>query len=347
MIRFGPAGIPLSCKGRTLKDGIEDVHNMSLTAMEIQLVRVNTFRDYPDEDFIGKTIREIDDLMVLEVIRDDELISDPDEPIDEDDELICLNTGIVRSFGELTDLGKIAKRLDVGVSLHTPNYIDLGSNNDLTEACMNNLRYAGKIVNELQGDVVVTSLGLYDGKMDEEEVDMNIVENLDCLLGWWQENNLSPKIGIEITGQQAVFGNLDQVLDICDEFRGAVIPVLDFPHYHSRGCGCLVEPADYVNVLEQVFPYCAGKFYSRFAGVEHDGEGNELRLTPIKKGDLVFEKLADALADMHPNGTIISSSPLLEHDAMYMRIIYERMVNKRIAKAIRANKKKEAMAADD
>ena len=35
MIRFGPAGIPLSCKGRTLKDGIEDVHNLSLSALEI------------------------------------------------------------------------------------------------------------------------------------------------------------------------------------------------------------------------------------------------------------------------------------------------------------------------
>ena len=147
------------------------------------------------------------------------------------------------------------------------------------------------------------------------------------------------KIGIEITGQQDVYGTLDQVLDLCDLFGDAVVPVLDFPHYHSRGCGCLVEPADYVNVIDQVLPYCDGKFYARFAGVEHDGEGNELRLTPIKKGDLVFEKLGDALADMCPDGTIISSSPLLEHDAMYMRIIYERMVNKRIAKALRASKK--------
>ncbi|UCH89206.1 MAG: TIM barrel protein, partial [Thermoplasmata archaeon] len=38
-IRFGPAGIPLSCKGRTLKDGIRDVANLNLNAMEIQLIR--------------------------------------------------------------------------------------------------------------------------------------------------------------------------------------------------------------------------------------------------------------------------------------------------------------------
>jgi deoxyribonuclease-4 len=207
---------------------------------------------------------------------------------------------------------------------------------------MNYLRYAGQLVNEVNGDVVVTSLGLYDGTNSKEEIEDNIINNLGDLVDWWQSVGLKPKIGIEITGQQDVYGSLDQVLDLCDMYGDVVIPVLDFPHYHSRGCGCLVEPADYVNVIEQTLPYCDGKFYARFAGVEHDGDGNELRLTPIKKGDLVFEKLGDALADMCPSGTIISSSPLLEHDAMYMRIIYERMVNKRVAKAIRASKKKES-----
>ena len=47
MIRFGPAGIPLSCKGRTIRDGIEDIHALGLHCMEIQLVR-------------GKYVDEID-----------------------------------------------------------------------------------------------------------------------------------------------------------------------------------------------------------------------------------------------------------------------------------------------
>ena len=50
MIRYGPAGIPLSCKGRTLKDGIEDVHNLALTALEVQLVRPRTQFVPADED---------------------------------------------------------------------------------------------------------------------------------------------------------------------------------------------------------------------------------------------------------------------------------------------------------
>ena len=344
MIRFGPAGIPLSCKGRTLRDGIEDIHNLSLTAIEIQMVRPNVTEVYPDEDIVGQTINSITDLMALEIVRDDELITDPEVPIEEDDVLICMASSIADGFGDLGPIGKMAKRLDVDVSIHTPHYIDLGSNSQLTDKCIDDIRHAGLILNALDGKVVVTNLGLYDGKMPEEEVDDNILNNLGYIVDWWQEAGLKPKIGIEVTGRKDVFGSLDQILDLCDTFDGAVIPVLNFPHYHSRTNGSLVDVSDFENIIQQVLPYYDGKLYAHFAGVEHM-DGNELRLTPIKKGDLKFDLLGDCLADSRPEATIISSSPLLEHDAMYMRIIYERMVNKRVAKNLRAKKKKELEAA--
>src|SRR5437867_12324663 len=69
MIRFGPSGIPLSCKGRTLRDGIEDVHNLGLTAMEVQLVRVNLNERFASDEDIGRTVREIPDELVVRVGR--------------------------------------------------------------------------------------------------------------------------------------------------------------------------------------------------------------------------------------------------------------------------------------
>ena len=48
MIKLGPAGVPLSCKGRTIRDGIEDIHGLGLQSMEIQLVR-------------GKAVKELED----------------------------------------------------------------------------------------------------------------------------------------------------------------------------------------------------------------------------------------------------------------------------------------------
>lgn len=343
MIRFGPAGIPLSCKGRTLKDGIEDVHNLSLNALEIQMVRAGVYIRYPNEEEVGIRIRDIKDDFVVEMERDGELITDPEAVIEEEDGLIHMPSGITDSFGELYELGDIAKRLDVNISLHTPYYMDLGSNNELTDSCIDSIRRAATIVNALDGEVVVTSLGLYTGRMDEEEIDANIAENVSELMEWWKGNGIKPKLGIEITGHQSVYGSLDQVLDLCDSIDG-LVPVVNFPHYHSRTNGSLMDSSDFLDILQQVEPYCKDRIHTAFAGVEYQ-DGNERRLTPIKKGDLKFEPLAEALCDLKPEATVISASPLLEHDAMYMRIINERVLSKRVAKALKEKRKAEAAAA--
>ncbi|MCL2510189.1 MAG: TIM barrel protein [Methanomassiliicoccaceae archaeon] len=346
MIRFGPAGIPLSCKGRTLKDGIEDVHNLSLNALGIQMVRAGVYGRYPNEEEVGVRIRDVKEGFVVELDRDGELISDPETVIEEEDGLVYMSSGITDNFGELYGIGEIAKRLDVNIMLHTPYYMDLGSNNELTDSCIDSIRRAAVIVNALDGEVVATNLGLYTGKIPDEEIDANIEENVANIMDWWRENNIRPKLGIEITGHQGVYGSLDQVLDLCDSIDG-IVPVVNFPHHHSRTNGSLVEPEDFIDLLQRVEPYSKDRIYATFAGVEYS-DGNERRLTPIKKGDLKFEPLAEALCTLNPEATIISSSPLLEHDAMYMRIINERVLSKRVAKALKEKKKAElAVAAEE
>jgi deoxyribonuclease-4 len=342
LIRFGPAGIPLSCKGRTLKDGIEDVHNLSLNALGIQMVRGGIYGRYPNEEEVGIRIMDVKEGFVVELERDGELISDPQAVIEEEDGLIYMPSGITDHFGELYEIGDIAKRLDVNISLHTPYYMDLGSNNELTKSCIDSIRRAATITNALDGEIVVTSLGLYTGKVPDEDIDSNIAENVAEIMEWWKDCSIRPKLGVEITGHQSVYGSLEQVLDLCDSIDG-IVPVINFPHHHSRTNGGLVESEDFLEILQKVEPYCKGSIHTVFAGVEYS-DGNERRLTPIKKGDLKFEPLAEALCDFKPEATIISSSPLLEHDAMYMRIINERVLSKRVAKALKEKKKTEMAA---
>jgi deoxyribonuclease-4 len=325
-----------------LKDGIEDVHNLGLTAIEIPMVRANTIERHPEEEEIGLCIKDLKEGLVVELIRDDELICDPKVPIGSDDVLVMMASGVAESYGSLMPIGVMAKRLDVKVSLHTPYYMDLGSNNELTERCLNNIRHSGVITNALGGHVVVTNLGLYDDPDNAEETDGNIIDNLTTVMEWWRGAGIRTDLGIEITGRQEAFGSLDQVLGICDEIKG-IVPVVNFPHHHARTLGSLIAPADFKDVLERVEPYCRGGIHTLFSGVEHTG-GNEKRLTPIKKGDLKFEPLGEALADLGFDVTVISGSPLLEHDAMYMKVIHERVLTKRVLKAMRAKKKDEAAA---
>ena len=39
-VRLGPAGIPLSCKGRTIVEGMDDIISLGLETMEVQTVRM-------------------------------------------------------------------------------------------------------------------------------------------------------------------------------------------------------------------------------------------------------------------------------------------------------------------
>ena len=304
MIRYGPAGIPLSCKGRTLKDGIEDVHNLALTALEIQMVRPKTFFRAPDEDEeVGKSIRELDGEsgFVIGIDKgEDDIIYDPDVVIDEEDNLLEMASGIAYCFNDLYALG---------------------------------------------GNVVVTNLGPYDPKRSREDTEANMMDNLSELMRWWKSMKLKPKLGVEVTGQQDVWGSLDQVLDLCDSFKGAVVPVLNFAQYQSRTKGSLITSTDFADLIAQFVPYSKDGVYSSFSNVEFDTEGNEKWLTPLKKGDLKFERLAECLADMMPEITLISSSPLLEHDAVYMRTLTERVLSKKAAKYLKDKKKSDEAAA--
>ena len=339
MIRFGPAGIPLSCKGRTLRDGIEDVHSLGLNAMEVQMVRVNVVDRFPDEEEVGLTPSEVLSDLIVEIERvkgkKEVRITDPNEKIREDDTLITLASGLVQNFQEVRELGEMGREMDVELSIHTPYYMDLVSNSELTERCIDNIRWAGVIADQMGAGMVVTHLGLY-GDGERKKAKKAIVENVESVMEWWEANKLRPMVGLETSGRQEVFGSLDEILEICDDMKGAV-PVINFAHVHAREAGGLREPQDFGTLLDRVKGYVDGHYYTHFSGVEHEA-GNEKRITPIKKGDLRFEPLAEYLADENPDITVISSSPLLEHDAMYMKVIYERVLTKRVAKEARMKK---------
>jgi deoxyribonuclease-4 len=200
---------------------------------------------------------------------------------------------------------------------------------------MDNIRWAGIMTDQMDGNLVITHLGLAPEKT-KKQAKKNITENIASIMEWWEENKIKPLLGFETSGRQEVFGSLEEVLEMCDQIKGTV-PVINFAHAHARENGSLREPSDFGALLDKVRENVDGNFYTHFSGVEHEG-GNERRITPIKKGDLKFEPLADYLAEESPNITIISSSPLLEHDAMYMKVIYERVLTKRVAKESKVKK---------
>lgn len=334
MIRFGPAGIPLSCKGRTLMDGIEDVHSLGLTAMEVQLIRSNSFERPPDDEEIGHSPSELETDLIVQINRPEgkgfDSFNNPDEKIRSNDRLTILESGLCHSYLELYDMAEYAKDHDVQLSVHSNYYVDLSGRSEMVQRSQNNIKWAGLICNALEGRIATTQLGFYGARGRRSGSEL-IIKNLRAIRDWWKRNRLLPLIGLVTSGRQEIYGSLDEIISASKRVKGTV-PVVNFAHLHSREGGGLREATDFAHVIERLKKASEGFLYTSFSGVEHHG-GNELRLTPIKRGDLKFEPLAELIVDENYDMTAISSSPLLEHDAIYMKVIFERVLARQVSKA--------------
>jgi deoxyribonuclease-4 len=267
---------------------------------------------------------------------------DPGLKLQHGDGLRILASGIVKDYKELAELREISKELDIFFSIHTPYYMDLIGGGEISRKTKESIKWCGILANEIGAKVVVTHLGLYGNNSRKKALEKVILAVRE-LRDWYKKHNITTVLGLETSGKQEVFGDLDEVLAVCKRVSG-VIPVLNFAHMHARGNGNLKKKEDFQEIFDAIMKHAEGEIYSHFSGVEYFN-GNEKRYTPIKKGDLKFEPLAECILDNNVDITIISGSPLLEHDAMYMKVILERVLTRREAKAMRAAAKKTSKAA--
>lgn len=279
MITFGPAGIPLSCKGRTVRDGIIYTRNLELDAMEVQFVR-----------------------------------------------------GIRMTEEEAVKVRQTAEEAGVELHVKAPYYINLAGDEQNVEMSFSKILATGKLAHEMGAQTVVFHPGFY-GELSKEETMSRIVKNVRELRNTFVREGWTPRLGMEIMGKRNVFGSLEEVVDVCSRVKG-ITPVLDFAHIHARGNGILQNPEDFAAVFDRLANLKLDHWLIHFTGIHYENGNARYRL-PIKKGDLKFEPLCEVLLDRQLSATIISTSPILEHDAMYMNIVFDRVKERRDARIAR------------
>ncbi len=341
MIRFGIAGIPLSSKGRTLRDGIEDAYLMGLTALEVQFLKVNIFEKEAFEES-GLYPREVvpdkkeESRIIVNISRADKngnfVPIGINSKIEENDILQILQWNLARSYEELRDLKTLTKELDIKINIHTPYYMDLINDPNLIERSMNYILWSSYLGNELGADMVISNIGLYE-KLKSNDALKIVDKNVKQIQKKLKSEKINLKLGFETSEKKEVFGTLDELVALSSNNSG-VLPVINFAKLFARQDYTLKEKEEFETVLDMVKPYYKNELYFQFAGVEFTAN-NDIRISPVKKGDLKFEDLADLLVHDDREITIISNSPLIEHDAQYMRIIYERKLGDLLQKKVK------------
>ncbi|MBS3816115.1 MAG: TIM barrel protein [Candidatus Thermoplasmatota archaeon] len=345
MIRFGPSGIPLSCKGRTLEDGIEDVHKLGLNAFEVQFLRPKVRTRPVEDEEIGLKAKNVPEKFIIGVNRGRDykeiFVEDLEKELKRGDMIHSITGGVAEDFYKFQRLSRLSKELDVKMSLHTPYYIKLTeTGTEAVEKSRRHFKYGAIMADILDAGTIVTHLGVKEEGKDKDDIEQAVVENLRELRDWITEKcEKDIKIGIETQTGEDVYGNLDEILEICRQVSETV-PVINFAHIKAEGNYSLKDEEDFAEIFHKCENFVKDEYYVNFSGVEKRRTG-ECRMTPIKRGDLNFEDLVDYLIKTEDNITIISTSPLKEHDAMYMKVIFERIYSREIGKELRRENKDE------
>ena len=304
-IKLGPAGVPLSCKGRTIVEGMDDIISLGLETMEVQTVRMVAPQHFEQYWQAGVLANKTDFEMNIHGPYYSELLGGRVER--------------GRSLAKIEATLQAARTINARhITLHTGHYGDFGR---------------GQAANQQVANVFSGVVDRVHEIWHDEEDEFPVFP--------WIKNGTPSKIGVETSGRQELWGSLEEVLEVVNHVEGT-IPVLNIAHIHARGHGQMRTSEDYGELFDMVRESIGTKeFYCHFSGVEHR-TGNAMHYTQIKKSDLNFEPLAEFIVE--DGGwldiTLISDSPLLEHDAMYMMQNIEKSRHKQLERKAREDRRR-------
>ena len=224
--------------------------------------------------------------------------------------------GVNMSNEAAREVGKIAKLLNIELSIHAPYYINLNSNDKVKVASsIKRIKDSLERGAAMGATIVVIHAGYYGG-MNSEETTNKIIE---CLEKIPRFDGI--KIGLETTGKVRQWGSIDEILEVCKKMKGCA-PVIDFAHIYARQGGRI----DFGSVLDRFkgFKHLHCHFSAINWSPAGEGMGNERNHLPIKEWAPDFRLLAKELVKRKLDITIINESPLLENDALLMKEIIER-----------------------
>jgi deoxyribonuclease-4 len=274
MIRIGQAGIPLSCKGRTNKDGLIYTREiLDLNAMEVQFVRG------------------------LYVMSDEE-------------------AEVMRNY---------SKENDVEVHVHAPYYINLAGDEEF-KLSYEKVMSSATIANKMGAKTVVIHPGYYGDKTPAQTL-KTIMKNTKKIIKIMRKEGINLNLGLETMGKQRVFGDIDEIIEVCKKIDN-IIPVIDVGHIHARTNGGLQTQENFQEIFDKLQVLKLDHYLIHVTGVLYQ-DGNEQYHLPIKKGDMPIAPLIEVIIENNYNVTLISESPLLEHDAVYLRLQVEKAIMKR------------------
>ncbi|MEM5793293.1 MAG: TIM barrel protein [Candidatus Aenigmatarchaeota archaeon] len=215
------------------------------------------------------------------------------------------------------EVGDLAKELKIKLSIHAPYYINLASGdkkkvNDskrrIIESCERGF--------DMGAEIIVFHPAYY-GKLSKEECYHIVKRECESMVDTLRTKGIkNVLLGLETTGKKSQFGTLDECIKIAKEVKGCMV-VVDWAHIYARNGGNV----NFGEIIEKVMKVTKS-IHSHFSCINfsESGERNHLTLD-AKKPD--YSELVREIKHRKMDITLISESPNLEEDALYLKNMIE------------------------
>lgn len=231
-----------------------------------------------------------------------------------------------------------AERFGVTLSVHAPYYINLNSQTaELMQKSDERLLAAARKGCLAGAYDIVFHPGSYHNQ-PPEQVYERAKEKLLEITGILRQEGVSVTLRPETMGKGAMFGSLDEVLELSRDVPG-VMPCIDWAHLHARaGDGSFNSYVEFAGALAKVRAALGEdglrRLHFHMSGIAY-GEKGEKEHLPLNEADLRYRELLQAFIDFGVAGTVGVEAPEPFHtaDALTLQATYRRLSDLKMGKA--------------
>jgi deoxyribonuclease-4 len=219
----------------------------------------------------------------------------------------------------------------VTLSVHAPYYINLNSQTAEKMAASDERLLAAARKGFLAGarDIV-----FHPGSYHEQPAEVvyeRAKQKLIEITGILREEGVDVNLRPETMGKGAMFGNLEEVVELSRDVPG-VLPCIDWAHLHARrGDGSFNSYAEFAAALALIKNRLGDAglktVHFHISGINYTAKG-EKEHVPLNEADLRYRELLQAFIDYGVEGTAAIEAPEPFHtaDALAFQATYRRLI---------------------
>jgi deoxyribonuclease-4 len=224
-------------------------------------------------------------------------------------------------------LKPLAEKSDVVLTAHGPYYINLNAKEtEKRKASRERVLRTARVCNQA-GGWSITFHAAFLLKMPPVQVHETVKKQMKMVLEVLEKEKNNIWIRPETAGKLAQWGNIDQILDLCEEFP-RMMPCVDFAHIYAYTNGKFNTYDDFKALLDKIEgalgTQALKEMHIHVSGIEYGPKG-ERNHQVLRDSDFNYKDFLKALKDYDVAGCVICESPDLEKDAMVLKKAYGKL----------------------